>query len=292
MEFDNVRQILSYAVENFGCQIFETAKFDHFVRSALDDSGKWHQRNCPLKAPFVMRLVFLLILFRFLSIQNVLKMALNQLRAGFSLLSLNAITPEALCHARERLGVEPLRIFFDLQAAEIEPSALFHGLRVWGVDGAKLNVPDTPANSAHFGRPEVSRGEAAYPRMEAITLVETSTRQVVAADFTPCHSSERGGLVKLLNGLDAEDLTLMDRGFPSAWLFEEFLKRRRHFLARIPDCWKPRIVKQLEISFVQTVQIMKDTTHRLQAAETENLRVQIYYRMLLDIAECRNPRPR
>lgn len=422
MEFANLRQFLSFAVENFGIQIFETEEFINYVHGALDESGKWHKRNCPLKADFMVRFVFLLILFRCLSIVNVLKMLLQQLRTGAPSLSLSAVTPEALCHARKRLGVEPLRIFFEKQAAEIQPSALFHGLRVRGVDGTKINVPDTPKNETYFGRPKASRGRVAHPQMEAVMLVETSTRQVSAVHFTPGGSSERDGLMKLLDGLVANDLTLMDRGFSAVWLFKEFLSRSKHFLARISSSWKPKVIKKLgggdylvtltgrvrngmqkgkktrvkltlrmieykigkneivrlltdlldpkkypalelatlyhgrweceiaydelknhlsttaagaqdllfrskspdgvlqeayalvalyniirglmaeagkiydinplDISFVETVQVMKDTTHRIQAAKTERRRIQIYCQMLKDIAECRNRRPR
>jgi hypothetical protein len=363
------------------------------------------------------------MLFRSASIANVLKMLLQQFRLGFPSLSLNAITPEAVIHARARLGVEPLRIFFEAHAAEIKPMAFFHGHRVFGVDGTSLNLPDTPANEAHFGRPKSSRGETAYPQMEMVSLVETSTRQIRDMVFLRCDVSERDGVLKLLDRLIKDDLLLMDRGISAVWLFAECLEGSIHILGRIASSWKPHVIKRLgpagdflvsvtgtipkelrrnkkatvkltlrmieykignnetvrlltdlldpkeypaielaklyhvrwecelsydeiknhlasvassaqelvfrsktpegvlqegyalialynmirslmaeagklhdvnplEISFVETVQIIKDTTPRLQSATSEELCSDIFQQMLKDIAECRNLRPR
>jgi len=50
-------------------------------------------------------------------------------------------------------------------------------------------------------------------------------------------------------------------------------------------------VNPLDISFVETVEVMKDTTPRFQSATTDELRVKILCRILRDIAECVNKRP-
>lgn len=422
MDFPSIRKTLSHAADDLGLQVLETEEYEKLVRHALDESGKWHQRECPLKAPLMMWFVFALMLYRSLSIANVLKMLLHQYRLEFPSLSLKAITPEATIHARARLGVEPMRFFFEAHAAEITPKALFHGHRIFGVDGTSFNVPDTPENETLFGRPKASRGETAYPQMEAVSLVETSTRQIRDVDFTRCDSSERLGVLKVLDRLIRNDLLLMDRGISAAWLFAECLKRGIRILGRISSSWKPHVIKRLgpgdflvtvsgeipkelrkdktatvklalrmieykignnktvrlltdlldpneypaielarlyharwecelsydeiknhlasvassaqglvfrsktpegilqeayalfalynmirrlmveagechdvnplEISFVETVQIIKDTTPRLQAATTEQLCSDIYLQMLKDIAESRNLRPR
>jgi len=422
MEFSTIRQTLSYAADNLGLQVLETEQYKRFVCLALDQSGRWHQRDCPLKAPLMMWVVFALMLFRSASIANVLKMLIQQFRLGFPNLSLKAITPEAVVHARERLGVEPMRIFFEAHAREFEPITLFHGHRVVGTDGSSFNVPDTQANEVHFGRPKASRGETAYPQMKKVSLVETSTRWILDMVFLRCDGSERDGVLKLLARLLKNDLLLMDRGISAVWLFAECRRRSIHVLGRIASSWKPHIIKRLgpgdflvlvkgkvpnelrrnkkatvkmklrmieykiggnetvrlltslrdpveypaielatcyharwecelsydeiknhlacvassaqelvfrsktpegvlqeayalialynmirglmaeagrlhdvnplEISFVETVQVIKDTTPRLQAAATEELSTAILQQMLKDIAECRNSRPR
>lgn len=245
MEFATIRKTLSYAAENLSVQILQTDNFNKDVHHALDESGRWHQRECPLKAPFMMWFVLALMLYRSISIANVLKMLLHQFRSKFPCLPLNAINPEAACHARARLGVEPMRIFFEAQADRIQPVKLFHGLQVWSVDGTSFNIPDTPANEARFRRPKASRGETAFPQMGAVCLTETSTRQIGAVVFTPYQSGERESIFSMLNRLGGSDLLLMDRGISGAWLFAECQERSLHFLGRISAGWKPKEKKLL-----------------------------------------------
>jgi len=245
MEFATIRQTLSYAADHLGLQVLETEQYKDLVRLALDKSSRWHKRDCPLKAPLMMWLTFALMLFRSLSIANVLKMLIQQFRLGFPELSLKAITAEAVIHARARLGVEPMQIFFESLAARLKPMALFHGHRLISADGSSLNVPDTPANEAAFGRPKASRGETAYPQMKKVSLVEASTRWVLALVFSRCDSSERDGVLKLLDRLQKNDLLLMDRGISALYLFAECMRRAVHFLGRIASSWKPKIIKRL-----------------------------------------------
>jgi len=244
MGFSSIRQFLSHSAENIGFKVLENEEFVNNINQSLDESGKWHQRERRLTAPFMMRFMFALMLFRSLSIVNVLKMFLQHLRALRPFLPLSAVTPEAACHARERLGVEPMRLFFERQAREVEPYSLFHGMQVWGVDGTRFNIPDTAANESFFGRPKASRGETAYPQMGAVCLVETSTRQVGAAVFTPYDIGERVGVEKMLNRLAVNDILLMDRGISAGWLFYELQKRSLHFIGKISSTWQPDIIKR------------------------------------------------
>ena len=59
-----------------------------------------------------------------------------------------------LCEAQQRLAVEPVRRVFDLVVKPLAtPQTLggfYHDLRLMGIDGTVLDVPDTPANNAHF----------------------------------------------------------------------------------------------------------------------------------------------
>ena len=57
-----------------------------------------------------------------------------------------------LCEARQRLGVEPVQRVFDLVVKPLAtpqtPGAFYHGLRLMGIDGTVLDVPDTSANES------------------------------------------------------------------------------------------------------------------------------------------------
>ncbi len=84
-----------------------------------------------------------------------------------------------LCEARQRLAVEPVRRVFDLVVKPLAtPQTLggfYHDLRLMGIDGTVLDVPDTPANDAHFGRSSGGRGNSAFPQVRKVSLVELGT---------------------------------------------------------------------------------------------------------------------
>ena len=40
-----------------------------------------------------------------------------------------------------------------------------------GIDGTVLDVPDTSANEAHFGRSSGGRGDSAFPQVRKVSLV-------------------------------------------------------------------------------------------------------------------------
>src|SRR5215831_11039085 len=65
------------------------------------------------------------------------------------------IARSSISQARERLGSEPLRWLFERCAtAWSNKSAGEHrwrGLRLYGIDGSSVRVPDTPENRAEFG---------------------------------------------------------------------------------------------------------------------------------------------
>ena len=75
----------------------------------------------------------------------------------------------AISHARDRLGPEPMAMLFSrvakpLAAADT-PGCWLAGRRLVAIDGTCLDLPDTPANDAHFGRPGVMKGERfAFPK--------------------------------------------------------------------------------------------------------------------------------
>ena len=50
-----------------------------------------------------------------------------------------------------------------------------------GIDGTVLDVPDSEANAAAFGRPSAGpRGDGAFPQVRKLSLVELGTHVEVA----------------------------------------------------------------------------------------------------------------
>jgi hypothetical protein len=66
------------------------------------------------------------------------------------------------------------------------PGAWLGGRRLVAIDGTCLDVADTPANSAHFGRPGVMKGEqAAFPQARVVALAECGTHAMFDAVVLP-----------------------------------------------------------------------------------------------------------
>lgn len=237
-----IHRELSALSRDFTVEALAVGRSQEHLREALKAAGRLDQRRSPLQPHLMMWLVLSMAVFRQDSIPAVLARLLSGLRDLVPGLSLKPVTEGALAHARKRLGVRPVRGFFRAQAADVQPNASFHGLRVWSLDGSHLTMPDTPANLQIFGRPTTARGQAAFPQLKWIGLQDAVSRRFRDVAFRPCDSPERPAALKMLGPLGEDDLLLLDRGFYAAWFFEQIQARRAHFLCRIPDHVKLRAV--------------------------------------------------
>jgi hypothetical protein len=124
----------------------------------------------------------------------------------------------AIVKARARLGPEPLRLLFQQAvgplAVEQTRGAWYRGLRVLSLDGTTLDVPDTPANVAWFGRPPSSRGDqSAFPQVRVLAVAECGTHAIVQATIGPFTSGEVTLAPEVFGVLAPGVLLLADRGF-------------------------------------------------------------------------------
>jgi hypothetical protein len=240
VQTSRINHPLARAAEEFGLRLFGTPRFDSLAEAALNRTGRWHQRECLLKAPFVFGYVLLMNIFRDKSLARLLLFLLAKLRETYPDLCLDDVTPEAMCKAKERLGPEPLEEAFKAQAAAIDPPRWFHGLRVWSLDGTKLSILDTPQNEAVYGRPGASRGRSGFPQALLVTLLDVRSHLVRGAYLGHCRMAERSATLSLLEGLGEQDLLLLDRGFPAVWFFLELEERKIPFVVRMPAGWKAK----------------------------------------------------
>ncbi len=143
----------------------------------------------------------------------------------------------AFTHARKRLGVPPLRLLFRRVAAPLgQPgmAAAFHRRwRLFALDGSVFELPDTPANRAHFGSSRNQHKDGAFPQLQALALCEVGTHAVTDVAFGPYHVSELALSEQLLPRLPAGVLLLMDRGLSYYDQVRLTLRRHSHVLARV-----------------------------------------------------------
>jgi len=176
------------------------------------------------------------------------------LRAMFA-----ALTPRrppvksAFSQARQRLGAAPMHRLFRLAARPIATEQtvgpFYKGMRMRAIDGVHLDVVDTPANAAAFGRPSTTRnGEAVaggYPAVLVVYLCETGTHAIQELVIRPCNSSERPSARYLLKQVPPGDLLLWDSGFYSYALLAQALDQGVHVLGPVPSGVVLRPIKRL-----------------------------------------------
>jgi hypothetical protein len=125
-------------------------------------------------------------------------------------------TRSAICHAREKLGAEPLKLMFDWVCKPLaqprSEGCFFRDLLKVVIDGCYLNVADTAKNSAAFGRSSNQHEKAsAYPQMKMVCLAEAGTHAIFGMVTGKYADSELTLAEKLICKLTPEMLCIVDR---------------------------------------------------------------------------------
>ena len=181
------------------------------MEQALLDTGQCEQRACRLSHRVMLWVVLAMGILTDLSIRQVFKHA-RRMRLGDK-------TPSRsnLCEAQRRLGVEPVRRVFELVVKPLATpqtlGAFYHGLRLVGIDGTVLDVPDTPANATRFGRSSNGYGDGTFPQLRKVSLVELGTRVEFAFVMGGYRDREQTLVKQLWDRIPSDALVLEDRGF-------------------------------------------------------------------------------
>jgi hypothetical protein len=136
-------------------------------------------------------------------------------------LSGRAFSDAAYCQARARLP-RPLlerleRALTDAlwDAAEVRPTELWLGHRVFLLDGSSFSMPDTPALQAQFGQPKVQAEGCGFPVAHLMTRFDAATGMLLRATALPLHSHDLSGVAAMHADLRAGDVLVGDRAFGS-----------------------------------------------------------------------------
>ena len=144
-------------------------------------------------------------------------------------------TPPALSQARARLGEEPARLAFELDAARddvppCEGGALF-GLELVIFDGTTLDLHACPELAAEFGVPE----GGTRPQLRVTALLQAGTMRWRAAAVGGYHDGENALCDQLEGALRPGQLSLADRGFFSMDRWIRFSGTGAHLLWRVKN---------------------------------------------------------
>jgi hypothetical protein len=198
------------------------------VDRVVMEAGRTQRRQRLLPARVVVYYVLGLALYSQSSYEEVVRHLVEGLAwaSGWAR-AWNVPTKAALSRARARLGPEPLRALFGAVAAPLAmpatQGAWYRGWRLMSLDGTCVDVADTPANEAAFGRPGSGRGSgvAAFPQVRLVGLAECGTHALVAVAVGPCTTSEQALTRDVVGALRPGMLALADRGFYGFHLWEQ-----------------------------------------------------------------------
>lgn len=188
------------------------------VHEALAATGKASQRQRDLPAHVVVYYVLALSLFMQSSSREALRCRLLE---GLQWLKLGAPISIAgksgISQARSRLGSAVMRHLHDTLVGPVAGStnkgAWYRDWRLVSLDGSTLDIADESDNDAAFGRPGAGHGEAAFPQIRFVSLVENGTHVLFGSQMSGCGTSELVLSKQVLPALKPGMLCLADRNF-------------------------------------------------------------------------------
>jgi hypothetical protein len=165
------------------------------VQEILKGSGKASIRERDMPAHVVIYYVIALSLYMQSSCREVLRCLLEGVQWLPGPLSTIKVTGRAgISQARKRMGSEPLKQLHDAIVGPLATArtqgAWYREWRLVSLDGSTLDVADTSANTAAFGKASGSRGPAGYPQIRFVSLIENGTHVLFASRMGGYATSE------------------------------------------------------------------------------------------------------
>lgn len=209
------------------------------VDEVIDAAGAREQRRRLLPARLTVYFTLALWLFMGCGYDAVIRNLTEGLAwAGGGWGSWRVPSTGSITKARARLGEAPLRLLFERAAGPVGTAGMagvfWRGLRLMSLDGTSLEVPDSAANGAAFGRPTGSDGwQGAYPQVTLVALAECGTRALAGAVLGGYRAGEQTLAAQLTGSMRAGMLVLADRNFPSVKLWIKATAQGAELLWRV-----------------------------------------------------------
>lgn len=178
------------------------------------------------------------------------------------------VTKSAFSQARKKLKasafVELNRMWVRDWHASME-FARWHVWRVLAADGTCLRLPRLRENFEKYGLGPCEDGSVTMAR--CVALHSVASKQWLEVIVGRYDEGERELLLRALAQINADDILVLDRGYPAWWLFAALQGRGITFCARIEGCnWKAveRLLRSDRQEYV--------LRHRLSAHDCKKLR--------------------
>jgi hypothetical protein len=218
-----------------------------WIEQALSATGTATVRRRRLPSEQVIWVVLGMGLFRDRPIEDIVS-KLDLALPGPSA----TVARSTVSQARDRVGSEPLRWLFERSASTWSSrSAEAHrwrGLRLYGMDGSTVRVPDTPDNRAAFGGQRAREGSmSGYPMVRMVVLMALRSHLLAAAHFGRYEGTSELEYAKpLCQAIPTASLTVLDRLYFTASLLLgiEAGGKDRHWLTRAKSNLSARVVQK------------------------------------------------
>ena len=174
-------------------------------------------------------------------------------------------TEMAFCKARQKMNWTAFEEISALSAETFYDAAQrarrWRNLRVWGIDGSKINLPTNSATLEEFGSENYVSGPKAqglasclYDALNGVTLHAVLSRyDANERDLAAEHLRQLERFCQKNGTNPALELLTMDRGYPSETLIQQALKVGFSFLIRVnqQQFWKELRCMQGEDCFIK-----------------------------------------
>jgi hypothetical protein len=182
--------------------------------------------------------------------------------------ALHFVSKMALSTARKKLKysafIEFNRHLLEYFYENFKPNTWF-GFNLIAVDGSTLKLFKYKDVKEHFGQLIPAKGKPS-PMARLSQMFDVLNKVTIDAIISPYRVGERELMKQHLLKLLPNDLLLLDRGYPSYWIFNLILSLDGHFCARISRQW--HIVKEFIKSEAQETIITLDPSY---ASKKESL---------------------
>lgn len=208
------------------------------IEDVLTETGRREQRTRLLPAHVMVRFCQAMCLFFDDDYEEVMRKLVGSLRSlGSWRDDWRVPTTSAITQARQRLGVEPLRVLFEQTAVPVAGrgtrGAWLGSRRLMAIDGFMLDVPDTEENAVEFGRRGNGTKSSAFPQVLTVALGECGSHAIVGAALGPCNGAEQVLAEQLLPDLEPDMLVMADRNFYGFELWQKFRRTGADLLWRV-----------------------------------------------------------
>lgn len=155
--------------------------------------------------------------------------------------NIRAVTKSAFTKARAKLNPWAFKRLVEIAVKVFYSKAFYHtwhGKRLLGIDGTRLQLPNHPSVVKEFGQQQMGP-KADSPCSLATGSILYDCLNLVAIDsqLAPYQTSERDLLLQHLDFVKEGDLLLLDRGYPCFWLLFLLSAKKIDFCVRLKADW-------------------------------------------------------